>query len=151
MLQSCQTWSDHYNICKLKSVVTPSLDYWTQAITMSSSYQLPFGRDKYQRRKSLVLIQGPTRKGGIPRRVPTPRDPESFFHIFQILIQALLTPQEFPESYCYVFGLRMKTKSEHPNFLPKSLHTLQSCLSWDSLPFLLATVSTTKKKDPNTL
>lgn len=145
MVQSWQTWSDNYNIPKLKSAVTPSLDYWTQAITMSSSYQLPFGHDNYQGRKSLVLIQGPTRKGGIPRRVPTPQDLESFSFTssksYYRCSSHLKSSQNHIAMYLY-WGWRLP---------PKSLHTLHSCLSWDSLPFLLATISTSKKKDPNTL
>lgn len=96
-------------------MVTPSLNYWTQAITISS-YQLPFEHDNYQGRKSLSVDSGTHKKGRDSKESTDSSGPRILFHTFQITPQVRITPQEFPESYCYVFELRKETKIKHPNF-----------------------------------
>lgn len=133
--------------------MTPSLDYWTQAIIMSSSYLLPFERDNYQGRKPLSVDSGTQRKGGFQGSTDLSWPGIFLFHTYQVTPQVLTIYLKSSQNHITMYldwGRRLRSNT--PIFPKVFAQTLHSCPSWGySLSFLLATVSTSKKKDTNIL
>ena len=125
MFQSCQTWSGNYNTLEFTSVVTTSLGYWTQAITMSSYYHFPLEPNNFQGKKSLSFgFMDPQEREGFQGgyRLSTTWNP-SLSHLSNHTMGAHNTSRA-PRIILLWIWTKEGDWDEIPQFSPKALHKL---------------------------